>query len=349
MALRPAMRAALAMAWVAVGLATEMNTAINIILPLTSRLVVPHIAEAMAYWNTSAFITNDYLDKMNLVIGNREINLTPEHTKVWDMGTLVTDNMGQPDDADMWGTFHCEAGNPFSDTRMMGGFEMFVKNGSDGAALALTSGGSASLYIPHIPTNTDIFWTGFAFVNPGPDAVTATVVFYTDDGEAAGTGEITVPAGKKMKGLMADLFPDAHADAAWGIVHASDKLVGLELYGTDDGICGFPLEGNTIATGSFPLMIIGEGLWTGIALANPNASPATVIIELIAEDGTIVGAQEATLAPFGRFSFVATDYFDRYNLRETDYIRFRSAYGLIGVEACGDTDRTFMTAVGAGY
>ncbi len=39
------------------------------------------------------------------------------------------------------------------------------------------------------------------------------------------------------------------------------------------------------------------------------------------------------------------DYFSRYNLKETDYIRFHSQYGLIGVEAGGDNNRSFMVAL----
>ncbi|PJB78705.1 MAG: hypothetical protein CO090_06265, partial [Acidobacteria bacterium CG_4_9_14_3_um_filter_49_7] len=133
--------------------------------------------------------------------------------------------------------------------------------------------------------------------------------------------------------------------AAWGTVDASGNLVGLEIYGTTSGICGFSLKGETTTEGVFPLMVTGENNWTGVALANPNSQEAAVTIDLVQEDGAVVATQTATIAANGRFSFVAADYFSRYNLKETDYIRFHSQYGLLGVEAGGDNDRTFMVAL----
>jgi len=318
-------------------------------MPLTSTLVVPHIAEETSYWDTVAFVTNDYLDLMDILLGDEAIPLAPTHAGVWDVTGLALGALDEPAEGDMWATFRCHADNPFSSTRSMTGFEMFIKQDGDGAATELTADGSERLYIPHIPTETEIFWTGFAFVNPGSEDITATVQFFNDAGEAAGTGQLTVPAGKKVKGLMSDLFPDALADAAWGVLNASDKLVGLELYGTTDGICGFGLDGYATATGVFPLMLTGTGEWTGIALANPNDVDAPVTIELVDEHGTIVGAHDAVVPANGRFAFVAAEYFDRYRLAETDYIRFRSMYGLVGVEAAGDDSRSYMVAIGAGF
>ncbi|NOZ12106.1 MAG: PKD domain-containing protein [Acidobacteria bacterium] len=312
--------------------------------PLKAVLIAPHVAEEMAYWDTYAFISDEKPAKLNLKMGTKTLALTPEFTNMFNLGTLA-DSMGENSESAMWDKFISYTDNPFSDTSLMTGFEMFIKHGGDGAATELEGTGSTKLYIPHIPSETDIFWTGFAFVNSGEEDVTATATFYSDSGEVTGTSQITVPAHSKVKGLMSDLFPDAGSGAAWGIVTAAKKLVGLELYGTASGICGFSLKGESATDGIFPLMVTGENNWTGIALANPNGQEAEVTIDLVQADGTLVATKTASIPANGRFSFVAADYFSRYNLRETDYLRFHSQYGLIGVEAGGDTGRTFMVAL----
>ncbi|NOY22073.1 MAG: PKD domain-containing protein [Acidobacteria bacterium] len=312
--------------------------------PLKTVLIAPHVAEEMAYWDTYAFISDEKPAKLDLKMGTKTLALTPEFANMLDLGALA-DSMGENNESSMWDKFISYTDNPFSDTSLMAGFEMFIKHDGDGAATELAGIGSTKLYIPHIPSETDIFWTGFAFVNPGPEDVTATATFYSDSGEMTGTSQITVPTHSKVKGLMGDLFPDAGSTAAWGIVSSTNRIVGLELYGTVSGICGFSLKGETATDGVFPLMVTGENNWTGIALANPNAQEAEVSIDLIQADGTVIASKTASVPANGRFSFVAADYFSRYNLKESDYIRFHSQYGLVGVEAAGDTGRSFMVAL----
>ena len=313
--------------------------------PLKSVLSAPHIAEETEIWDTYAFLSDENPGKLDLKLGTQTMALTPQYVNMLDLGQLAQENLSDGSAASMWSKFISYANNPFSDTSLMTGFEMFIKHGGDGAATELAGTGSTKLYIPHIPGETDIFWTGFAFVNPGQEDVTATATFYSDAGVMTGTSQITVPANSKIKGLMSDIFANAGTGAAWGTVDASGNLVGLEIYGTTSGICGFSLKGETTTEGVFPLMVTGENNWTGVALANPNSQEAAVTIDLVQEDGAVVATQTATIAANGRFSFVAADYFSRYNLKETDYIRFHSQYGLLGVEAGGDNERTFMVAL----
>ncbi|NOY24226.1 MAG: hypothetical protein GXO70_12060, partial [Acidobacteria bacterium] len=163
--------------------------------------------------------------------------------------------------------------DPFSNTDSLSGFEMFVKDGSDGAATELVDRGSTTLYIPHVPEETDIFWTGFALLNTGSSPAAATATFYDDNGNVVGTESLSIPANTKIKGLMADLFPSEAGTARWGIIESDQAITGIEIYGTyNAGICGMALPTVANTWGILPDVLTGENNWTGIAITNVGAA-----------------------------------------------------------------------------
>ena len=177
----------------------------------------------------------------------------------------------------------------------------------------------------------------------------ATATFYNDNGNIVGTESISIPANSKIKGLMTDLFPDIAGTARWGIIQSDQAINGIEIYGTyHAGICGLTLPAVANAWGILPNVLIGENNWTGFAITNVSATDATVIIQLVAADGTVKAEKAEPIAAMHRFKAVVADYFTGTTLAAGDTIRYTSDQPVIALEASGDIDRTFMTALTAG-
>ncbi|NOY23257.1 MAG: hypothetical protein GXO70_07090 [Acidobacteria bacterium] len=226
---------------------------------------------------------------------------------------------------------------------------MFIRKDSDGAACELIGKPSCTLRIPHIPEETDIFWTGFAIVNVEEEVALTTWTFYSDNGTVVGTETLTIPSESKLKGLMTGLFPDEAASARWATISSNRKLAGIEIYGTHDGgICGLVLPGDATTTGILPDVRAQEGEWTGIAITNPMMANAHVSIRLVNAAGVVKANRTETLAPLHRFKTVVADYFEEAVIEDGDTIRFLSDQPVIALEVCGDLNRTFMTALTTG-
>ena len=310
---------------------------------LQSPLFAPHIAEEVDYWNTYAYLSNSNPLMLDVTVAG----MTESHTAVPAV-TLDLEAMLPADVAvgDAWGQLMAYASDPFSNVNSLSGFEMFVKDGSDGAACELVDRGSTMLYIPHVPEETDIFWTGFAFLNTGTSPATATATFYDDNGNLVGTEMLTIPAMSKIKGLMSDLFTSEAGTARWGIIEADQVINGIEIYGTyHAGICGMALPTVANTWGILPDVLTGEGNWTGIAITNVSATDATVTIQLVGADGMVKTEKAESIAAMHRFKVVVADYFTGVTLEAGDTVRYSSTSPVVALESSGDLDRTFMTAL----
>ena len=311
---------------------------------LSSPLYVPHIAEETDYWDTFACISNSNPLMLDITVAGQTESRTAFSSGIIDLEALLPQNVVV---ADAWGKLTAYDSNPGNNMNSLSGFEIFVKTGNDGAATELTAEGSTTLYIPHIPEETDIFWTGFALLNPGDSPATATATFYDDNGAVVGTETLSIPAQSKIKGLMVDLFPDEADTARWGIIESDQPVSGIEIYGTyNAGICGLTLPVMANSRGILSDVLTGENKWTGIAITNVmNSENASVVIKLIAADGTVKGTKIESIAAMHRFKAVIADYFDAETLEPGDTVRYSSDQPVIALEASGDLDRTFMTAL----
>ena len=309
----------------------------------THTLTVPHIAESTDHWDTYAFISNHRPDILEGEFGGETYALETSLSKYYDMENYLP---ASPETGISWGTISAYAGNPFTTTETITGFELFMKTGSDGAGVELMREPSTSLYIPHVPDNTNIFWTGFALVNPMEDPADITIRWYTDNGQALGTSELVLPGKSKLKGLMTDMFAEYAGTAQWGILQASTRLFGLELYGTHDaGICGLALPATANSYGVLTDVKTGENEWTGIVLTNVNLDTVDVTITLVGADGTVKAERSETIDPYNRFKAVVADYFIDATLEAGDYVRYIATGPIVALEAGGDMDRTVMTAL----
>ncbi len=310
---------------------------------LQSPLFAPHIAEEVDYWDTYAYLSNSNPLNLDITVAGMTEAHTAAPAVTLDLEALLPSEI---EVASAWGQLMAYATDPFSNVNSLSGFEMFVKNGSDGAACELMDRGSTMLYIPHVPEETDIFWTGFAFLNTGTSPATATATFYDDNGNIVGTEMLTIPPMSKIKGLMADLFANEEHTARWGTIEADQVINGIEIYGTHNaGICGLSLPTVANTWGILPDVLTGEGNWTGIAITNVSATNAEVTIQLVGADGTVKAEKVESIAAMHRFKAVVADYFSDATVEPGDTVRYVSTSPVVALESSGDLDRTFMTAL----
>lgn len=309
-----------------------------LLTPLSENLFIPHIAEEVDQWNTMGYVSSLAQVNSTIFTGGNETEVALEGGSLLDLESFI--DVGQPEKS--WGSISCLG-------KVLSGFEMFVKSGGDGAAVEMTGEGYVTLYIPHIPEESEIFWTGFAFSNTCSSVYSSLhVEFFTNEGICCFGNDFTIPAGDKIKGLVRNIFPGLPENASWGIITSDFPIVGAEIYGTyDAGICGFSLRDKVFKKGIFPMVIHGENLWTGVSLANIEDRNATVNIKLFSGNGDVKGNFNFTLNAKQKVASVLGDIFPEVDILESDYIKFTSDRSLIAVEAGGDVSRTWMKGLSA--
>ncbi|WP_201326990.1 SBBP repeat-containing protein [Thermotomaculum hydrothermale] len=308
---------------------------------MSDKLFIPHVAEETDYWDTSMFISSLESTDVKVKVGENENTYNiPVFSQLINLEDLLGDDVNE---AKTWGTVESIQNNPFEDTQPLGGFEVFQHNETDGAAIELQSSGSRTLFIPHIPEETDIFWTGFAIVNPNDEDANIVVDLYTKDGEQVASIPMTIEANTKLKALASDLFGEANGSAEWGIIRSDKDIIGMEIYGTvANGICGFALPSLATTEGYLPELITGDNYWNGIAITNPSNETATVDISLISKDGIVKDTKQIELQSMARYKSVVKDLFADVEIESTDYIYYKSTISVIAISVSGDLDRTFM-------
>lgn len=309
-----------------------------------NQLTIPHVPDSTHFWNTWAWLSNqDRLD-MVLAIGEQEQCFVPAFSSVTDLEELLP---VEPESAHAWGSVSLAPGFTPPRETVLSGFEVFIRETGDGGAVELHATLQQDIIIPHIPPETQLFWTGFSVTNPAAVSQQLTFSFYNDAGEHLLTEILEIDPYTKLKGTMTDLFPDVDGLASWGKIQCSgDGVAAIEMYGTHhDGICGFSLAAQPSTDFILPLMVTGEGRWTGIAVTNPGSETADVTVELIAGNGSILDHTIWTIEPDCRAKAVVQDLFPGSELNNSCYIRITASVPVVGVTAAGDLDRTWMSAL----
>lgn len=309
-------------------------------------LSIPHIAEETDYWDTLMFLEDLQPGLVNIhVAGNDNRNELENQGNFIDIETFLPQS---GDENSGVGFIKTITNNPFqSERNSLSGFEMFVHNGTDGAAVELPGTGHKTLFLPHIPEETSIFWTGFTISNTDSTGqANVTIQVYAGDGQLKGEKTLTIPASGKIKETVENLFPDLYGQVAWGVIQSDRNIVGIEIYGTvDSGICGFSLPSTATTEGYLPEILDGDSVWTGIGITNPGNNKASVNIQLVDKDGNVKAEKAQFVAAGNRFMAVVSQLFEDTVISEGDYIRYSSDCPVIGLVVTGDLDRTFMTAL----
>jgi len=88
-------------------------------------------------------------------------------------------------------------------------------------------------------------------------------------------------------------------------------------------------------------------IFTGFAFYNPGAATATVLIEAIGTDGTVVATKTLILAPGERIArtLMDPDMWPGFPVQSGGYIRIQSDQPIAGQQLFGDTTLRYMAAI----
>ena len=318
------------------------ETSCYISAKLKGELYVPHIAEETEYWNSFGYISNPLNFSIIASVSGQDYDLGNLQSTIVDFESLVP---GEPVVETNWGIIKPELENPFDDSNVLSGFEIFVKEGMDGASIEMNTLPSKVLYLSHIPEETDQFWTGLVLLNTEEEAANVNIEFYTSDGLPAGIASITVEAKSKYKTLISEILPESAGSVSWAVVTSDKKLVGAELFGTYNGaICGYSLSGKASTWGIFP-EILGNDYWTGIGIVNVNTELASVTLILRDKDGNIKAEKQIAIEGLNRFKAVVGDLFESVNIENGDTITFSSDKPITGIKISGDFNGKILKAL----
>ena len=328
------------------GVLTDMAAPLS--SSLESRLYLPHIAEETGQWDTSVYLssgsTNPNLFASVTVDGTRS-DFELQQSNTVDLEDYLP---AEANPESSWGMITAGARDPFTNTHVLTGMEIFVRDGGDGAAVQMNRQLFQTLYLPHIPTQTSQFWTGFTLINPDTEPATVQVLLFTDSGETAGACHVVIPPHAKFKGLLEDLCPGSAGLASWGVLLADKPIQGMELYGTDaGGICGYALTGIQYTRATLPLLATDNEHWTGLAIANPGMDAASVTLQLLTSQGDIREQHVMTLGAGTRTAVLLSDLFPGIDIQPDDHVRLSSDRGILALEVAGDLTNSTLLAIPA--
>ena len=309
-------------------------------LSTDSYLNIPHIAEETYYWDTVVSIGNKNGKNLIVTVNNSGSSIEATYSNILNLNKFAEKTSEQF----CWGKIY-----DINQSNVLNGFELFVQRNNDGAAITLTSKESTMFYIPHIPEEKDIFWTGFTFSNTQNKKGQIVFYLYNDSKELIGTKSIEIEPLSKVKGLFEQLFPEGELqNAVWGYAYSNVKITGIEIYGVAGGaICGYPLPVSGKASGILPIARNDNELWTGIIALNPNRENAFVTFTLFDGEGNILNEKTVKVEPFMRFKSLLSDLFPENNPGEKAYIQYNSTKPLVCIEVEGDKARNYMKALNA--
>ncbi|MBP1608153.1 MAG: Fibronectin type domain protein, partial [Acidobacteria bacterium] len=121
--------------------------------------------------------------------------------------------------------------------RLAGSVVFGDRNGQTfSAALPLISRLQQSLLFSHVASN-DIYFTGYAIVNPNEMAATAKFELFAADGSLIGTKYVDIPAWHRETGLLTEYFPHvSNMDIRSGYVRitVNESVAAYSIYGTSN-------------------------------------------------------------------------------------------------------------------
>ena len=314
-------------------------------------LIIPHVAEEKDYWNTNAFVSSMNFDKLIVGIGAHEETLPEAYFTDVDLNSFVDDNQ---DVETCWGYVKAGMTSPFG-AGVLTGYLSFKKKGLDGAFVELASEGYNMCILPHIPVESELFWTGIALVNLNSEDSDITFTFFNANGENLGSKTISVNGLSKYKGLFKDIFPDFYGKASWCKVESDKEFVCAEIFGVfpqtakgiDGGaICGMLVSPKLFKKSVLPFVNGDNDRWTGIAVANPNNSEAELKIILKGSNGNTLAVKTVNVPAFGQYKVVVDELFGNALLQGC-YIMLESSLPVASCEIEGDYAYTVMKAITA--
>ena len=194
-----------------------------------------------------------------------------------------------------------------------------------------------TLYFPHIDVS-DMWWTGFAVVNPSNNEAPITIKFYDNSGSEVTSINQTIPAKGKLVKTIRNLFDNNVPEGvSWYKIETETKLDGFELFGTNDWkeMVGVKIFTSPTKTLIYPEVKSNENLWTGIAIINVSTEEAHITFKAYNSEGNEIStSQSYTIPPNGKMVDLIENLFDNFS-SDTAYMIAESDQNIIGFELYG--------------
>ena len=177
--------------------------------------------------------------------------------------------------------------------------------------------GQTTLNFPRALPTAELFFTGFAAVNPTNSEISVTFTLRDESGNTLSSSGQTIAAGGQLSLLGSELFPGV-SSPGW-----------VQLTSTTTGAYGFWLGGDwsTFADGAgtaaeaddllVPLITAN----TELNVANPGSAAVTVTLSLRSADGSLLASPTHTIQPFGVFQEEISSLFASVDLGQATHLR----------------------------
>ncbi len=211
------------------------------------------------------------------------------------------------------------------------GLELFA-SGNQLSGISLSGEAAETIYYPDVFQSPG--WnTGVSVFNPSSNPRDISILSYSAEGELLTVADDSIPPMGKYIGAVSRLvFPQ---NTAWFELAASGPVAGFALFADGTRLAGY--SGTSIETqsGVFP-KIDAEG-WTRIAFANTEDELASVSLEALDDQGTVVARKTLSLSPKANLAAAPEEIFGQ-SLENATHIRFASDRQVAGFQLNGSSD-----------
>lgn len=187
------------------------------------------------------------------------------------------------------------------------GMEIYGKYNPKGiAALPMSTNPLMTFVFPHFHCSSQ-WYTGIAMVNPNLTfSAHVLLTAFSNAGSVLAQQSLTLDPGQKVSYDIATLM--GIQGTGWLWVVSDIGLMAQEVYGNlkygGHGAVEPCSSGNFLY---FPHFRTSTRWWTGIAIANPNAMDAVVVVNAYGDKGTLLGTTSLTVPAFGKISSYVSD------------------------------------------
>ncbi len=222
---------------------------------------------------------------------------------------------------------------------------------------------NATLLVPHF-VNGAGYSTELTFVNMDPAvAGHLTLTLLDNSGKSVGGGSalVSLPPGAQKIQTIDQLFPALGSSFTTGYVRidleqrylgpfaTTAPIVGSVRFTAADGVGSTALPFSVPATQNFVYSHVAQdlGYFSGVAIINPNPTTAEMTLEVLAEDGSVVGSTAIELQPGYKIAKLLDELVPKSAGQLGGYVRVRSTVPVVSFSVFGTTDGRALSAIPA--
>ncbi|PIE02707.1 MAG: hypothetical protein CSA81_06005 [Acidobacteria bacterium] len=291
-------------------------------------LYFPHIAEQTDYWETKAMLVTS--TKSRVFLADTVLPATEPHSTA----LINLEDHLESDSATAWRHL-----NSISQTTA-GRYVFHNTQETQSVSLPLNFVKDTYLILPHIPSDTNTWWTGLVLLNPGSHTADVEFTWHLGNGSQS-TSQMEIEPGSKYATLLSALEPPAGAE--WAEIKSSQSLLGFELFGTtnEQSLCGLPLT-NLFSKRHIFTRTGDDATWSGLALLNPADKNVTVQLNQYDHSGNLLRSDPVSLQPKERVRFIPET---SYPVAQSSWLECESDHAFYTFQLIGKHDQTGLAAL----